>query len=166
MTHTASPRSASRLRVLVVEDVSDSRRTLCLLVRSWGHAVFQAADGLTALRAAACFSPHVVLLDIGLPGIDGWLVADELRRTTGLAEAVVVGVTGYGADEYRRRSREVGFDAHLVKPVEPEELGRLLGRSAAAIAGAADAVDEAIRIAALKKRLNEEWWAGPGAGPG
>jgi two-component system CheB/CheR fusion protein len=97
-----------------------------MLLRSWGHEVRVAHDGPEALKMANAFRPEVVLLDIGLPGMDGYEVAGRLRREVGLARALVVAVTGYGQEEYRRRSFAEGFDRYLVKPVDPSTLRELL----------------------------------------
>src|SRR5437763_1680370 len=102
------------LRVLVVDDVEDNRESLGLLVRSWGHEVRLAHDGPSAVEAFQSFRPHAVLLDIGLPGMDGWQVAQQIRREDGGA-ALLVAVTGYGHERDRTRSRQAGIDIHLVK---------------------------------------------------
>ena len=114
------------LRVLVVDDNLDSARSMSLLLRLWGHDSDVAPDGPAAIARAADFRPHVVLLDIGLPGMNGYDVARELRRRPESRRAVLVAVTGYGQSEDRRRSSEAGFDHHLVKPVEPSAVERLL----------------------------------------
>jgi signal transduction histidine kinase/ActR/RegA family two-component response regulator len=116
------PNSGAR-RLLVVDDNIDGAESLALLLRLEGHEVRTAYDGPSALQAAVVHRPEVVLLDIGLPqGMDGYEVARRLRRQEGLEGVLLVAVTGYGQDEDRRRSREAGFDAHLVKPVELEEI--------------------------------------------
>jgi CheY-like chemotaxis protein len=120
------------LRVLVVDDNVDAAASLALLLEAYGHAVQTAHDGRAALALAADFVPQVVLLDIGLPGLDGYAVARQLRRQPGLEGAMLVALTGYGQEEDRRRSREAGLDRHLVKPVDPAELERLLAQGPAA----------------------------------
>ena len=112
-------------RVLVVDDNRDSADTLAELVRIWGHDVRTANDGPAALECARRFRPQVVLLDVGLPGMDGYELARRLRAE-GLAGDVLVSVTGYGQDEDRRRAAEAGFDLHLTKPVDPAQLRALL----------------------------------------
>ena len=99
---------------------------LSALLESRGHDVETAAHGADALVAAQRFLPEVVLLDIGLPGMDGYAVARELRALPECAGALLVAVTGYGQPEDRARAREAGFDEHLLKPVEPEKLLALL----------------------------------------
>jgi CheY-like chemotaxis protein len=116
------------LRVLVVDDVADNRESLGLLVQSWGHEVRLAHDGPSALEAFVSFRPHVVLLDIGLPGMDGWQVAQQIRRHDGGA-TLLVAVTGYGQEGDRVRSRAAGIDIHLVKPVRPAKVQQLLAEA-------------------------------------
>jgi PAS domain S-box-containing protein len=118
------------LHVLVVEDSRDAADSLAMLLQLWGHQVRVARDGLSGLKAARSFRPQVVFLDIGLPGLDGYEVARRLRAEFG-DEVRLVAMTGYGQEEDRRRAREAGFDAHLVKPAEPELLQRLLADCAA-----------------------------------
>jgi CheY-like chemotaxis protein len=115
-------------RVLVVDDNVDAADSLALLLRVIGHETRIAHDGLEALVAARAFLPDVVLLDIGLPGMDGYEVARQLRGEPDLRTALLIAQTGYGQDEDRRRSREAGFDHHLVKPVDPDALRALLAR--------------------------------------
>jgi PAS domain S-box-containing protein len=105
------------LRILVVDDNVDMAQTTALLLNTLGHDVRVAYDGPQALEVAASHRPEVVLLDIGLPGMDGYVVAKELRQR-GLEKSLLVAVSGYGQEEDRRRSREAGFDHHLMKPVE------------------------------------------------
>ena len=119
------------LRVLVVDDNADAAEMLALFLRSEGHEVRSAHDGPAALRTAESFRPEVVVLDIGLPRMDGYEVARRLRERAGPRTPLLVALTGYGQEEDRRRAREAGFDAHLVKPADPEELQRLLARGPA-----------------------------------
>jgi PAS domain S-box-containing protein len=116
----AAPRA--KLRVLIVDDNVHAAESLAVLVQLWGHETHVAHDGPEALEAACEFRPEVVLLDIGLPRMDGYRVARRLRDE-GFA-GLLVAMTGYGQDEDRRRSRDAGFDQHLVKPVD---LGMLEG---------------------------------------
>jgi CheY-like chemotaxis protein len=104
------------LRVLVVDDNVDTVTTLAMLVQESGHDVRTAYDGSAVLEAALDYRPNVVLLDIGLPGLDGFEVAKLLRRQPALQHAVLVAMTGYGRESDRQSSREAGFDHHLVKP--------------------------------------------------
>jgi signal transduction histidine kinase/ActR/RegA family two-component response regulator len=113
-------------RVLVVDDNVDSAESLALLLRVTGHEVRTAHNGPAALETAQAFAPEIVLLDIGLPRMDGLEVARRMRQDLGLTNALLVAMTGYGQDEDRRRSQEAGFNAHLVKPVDLDELNEFL----------------------------------------
>ncbi len=120
------PRSAGRpRRVLVVDDNQHAAETLRHLLADAGHAVNVANDGLTALRLAAAHSHDVVLLDLRLPGMDGFEVARRLRRS-GTAGRALVAVAGYGGSEYRARTQAAGFDAHMVKPITMDALSSIL----------------------------------------
>ncbi len=114
------------LRILVVDDSEDAARMSAMLLRSWGHEVRVAYDGPSSLERAIGFQPDVILLDIGLPGMDGFEVARHVRGLPHLEGVRLVALTGYGRDTDRRRSEEAGFDLHLVKPVEPADLKALL----------------------------------------
>jgi two-component system, OmpR family, response regulator len=116
------------LQVLVVEDDEDTASSLAMLLRLYGYEVEVAADGSSALRAVQVSPPDVVLLDIGLPKMDGWAVARHIRKQTGWKRPLLVAISGYGAETDQRRSQEVGMDLHLVKPVAPETLVRVLAR--------------------------------------
>jgi PAS domain S-box-containing protein len=109
-------------RVLVVDDNVDAREALRFLLEDDGHEVRTAADGTEALAEAEMFRPDIVLLDIGLPGMDGYEVARRLRDLPGFGSALIVAVSGYGQAEDRVRSRAAGFDEHLLKPVSPARL--------------------------------------------
>ncbi|MET0542832.1 MAG: ATP-binding protein [Variovorax sp.] len=109
-------------RVLVVEDNVDGLRTLVELIEASGHSVRGAADGEAALRVAADWKPDLVLLDLGLPRMDGHEVATRLRSELGLTDAKIVALTGWGTEQDRARSRAAGFDAHLTKPIVAEQL--------------------------------------------
>jgi PAS domain S-box-containing protein len=115
-----------RYRILVVDDSTDGRESMAELLRLAGHDVSEAADGPAALRVAQEFRPHVVLLDIGLPGMDGFEVATRLRQMPETQNAVLVALTGYGQPEIVNRSKQVGFNHHLVKPMHPNALEELL----------------------------------------
>jgi len=112
-------------RILVVEDSVDSAETLAALLEMWGHEVRMAHSGQEALEAARDYQPEVVLLDIGLPDMDGYTVAQKLRDQ-GLAGQLLVALTGYSADQAREHGGGV-FDRHLTKPVMPDALTALLG---------------------------------------
>ncbi|WP_437812686.1 hybrid sensor histidine kinase/response regulator [Sorangium sp. So ce1078] len=109
-------------RVLVVDDNRDHALALALLLEQAGHVIALAHDGPSALETARSFAPEVVLLDIGLPKMDGYEVARRMRREPGAGALRIVAFTGYGQQEDLRRSREAGCDAHLIKPIAPEVL--------------------------------------------
>ncbi|MGE3510352.1 MAG: response regulator [Vicinamibacterales bacterium] len=119
-------RAEKRLRILVIEDNDDARETLNAWLREFGHWVTTASDGFEGLDVARTVHLDVVLIDIGLPGLDGYQVAASLRAMGGSPRPRLIAVTGYGRPEDSARAREAGFDAHLVKPVEPEQLARLI----------------------------------------
>ena len=114
------------LKVLVVDDNVDAARSLAVLLEMCGHQVTLAYDGPSATQAALAYQPDVVLLDIGLPGLDGYQVAQWIRQQDSLKDVLLVAVTGYGQDSDRQHSKDVGFDHHLVKPVDFDEVERLL----------------------------------------
>jgi len=118
-------------RILVVDDNQDSATSLSMLLEMEGHQTFTCFDGQSALNAAQDFEPTVILLDIALPGMNGFKVAEQLRQQTETRDVILIAVTGYGADEDRRHSKEVGFDHHLVKPITYPMLQKLLGTAAA-----------------------------------
>ncbi len=126
MPDFSSPPLPRPARVFVVEDNLDAALTLRDLLEIWGYEARTVHDGLSALEVAPEFHPDVVLLDIGLPGIDGYEVARRLRDRADLPGLLIIAVTGYGQESDRQRAREAGFDQHLVKPVDLEILRRLL----------------------------------------
>jgi CheY-like chemotaxis protein len=105
-------------RILVVDDNVDAAESFASLLRLMDNDVRTAADGPAALRIAAEYRPDLVLLDIALPGMNGYDVARALRRELGDGRTLIVAVTGYGGQQDKRRSAEAGFDAHLVKPTD------------------------------------------------
>jgi len=117
-------------RILVVDDNHDARELLARLLAQLGHSAWTAADGLDALAIAAAQRPTLALLDIGLPGMDGYEVAERLRSLHGLGQLKLVAVTGYGQLVDRARSRDAGFVAHVVKPLSLEALTDLVGTPA------------------------------------
>jgi PAS domain S-box-containing protein len=126
-----APAVPTRRRILVVEDNQDGRELLRTMLEVQGHEVHEAADGETAIQKALEVEPHAAIVDIGLPGIDGYDVAARLRAAeTGGSRMQLIALTGYGTDQDRRRAAEAGFDAHLTKPLEPERLADLLTRPA------------------------------------
>jgi signal transduction histidine kinase len=133
----AAPPPSPR-RVLLVEDNTDAAEAMLLLLREFGHEVRVVHDGREALDAAQAFDPEVVLLDIGLPGIDGYELARRMRAMPKLEHATIVAVSGYGQTKDRQRSAAAGFDAHLVKPVDPRAF-------VAVISGAPAGTDSARR---------------------
>ena len=122
-----SPHEGTRgLRVLVVDDNVDAAETLASFLELEGNATLVAADGPHALAAAASFRPEVVFLDIGMPRMNGYEVAQALRQIPGLESVVIVALTGWGTQADRNRSREAGFDLHLTKPADLAVIDQLL----------------------------------------
>ena len=113
-------------RILVVDDNADSAKTTALLLKLEGHEVQTTFDGPTAIKAAQTFKPEIVLLDIGLPGMNGYEVAQHLREAPATKNALLIALSGYGQPEDRRRSQEAGFDHHLVKPADMNQLNALI----------------------------------------
>jgi CheY-like chemotaxis protein len=112
------------VRVLVVEDDRDTAELMTTLLGLWGHRAFSTCDGAEAVAVSGRWSPDVVLLDLALPGMDGYEVARQIRRHGG-KQPVIVCISGYGQDD-DRRSRAAGCDHHFLKPADPDELRRLL----------------------------------------
>lgn len=125
---TDNERNRWRMRVLLVEDHAETARTVSWLLNQAGHDVEVAHDGETAVSAARNNPPDVVLLDLGLPGIDGYEVARQVQEQPGYKRPLLVAVSGHSEAEARQRCEEAGIDLHLVKPVEPGYLQRLLSR--------------------------------------
>ncbi len=122
------------LRVLVVDDCVDTTGTLSMLLKLWGHDACVAHDGAAGLEAAQAFRPHVVLLDIALrEKFDGYEVARQLRAMPVLKQTSLICLTGYATLADVRRSQEAGFDHHVAKPADPDELERLLAAKKAAL---------------------------------
>ncbi len=117
---------SSRRRILVVDDNRDSAISLGMMLELMGNEVRTAHDGLEAVRAAEVFRPGVVLLDIGLPKLNGYEAARRIRDEAWGRDMVLIAVTGWGQEEDKRRSKEAGFNFHMVKPVEPADLEKLL----------------------------------------
>lgn len=111
--------------ILVVDDNRDSAVSLARLLKMRGHRVQTAHDGPEALRLLATFRPELILLDLGLPGMSGYEVARRIRESTQLRGVTLAALTGWGQEEDRRRTREAGFDHHMVKPADPDELMRI-----------------------------------------
>jgi len=117
---------AERLRILIVDDNQAAAESLCRLLRLEGHQVRTACDGPGAMERVQEFQPEVVILDLGLPGFDGFEVARRLRSDLGLSDLLLVALSGYGQEEDHRRSAEAGFDFHFNKPLDFTALSRML----------------------------------------
>jgi PAS domain S-box-containing protein len=133
------------LRILVVDDNRDSATTLQMLLRLTGNEARAVYDGISAVATAEEFRPDVMLLDIGLPGMNGHEVARKLRQESWGANLILIAMTGWSMDEDKERSEQAGFDHHLVKPVEPDALMRLLVTLSATLPRAAQGADIPIR---------------------
>jgi CheY-like chemotaxis protein len=116
--------------VLVVDDNRDVADLLVLLLQTLGHQVQAAYSGKTALEMAVQYHPDVILLDLGMPGMDGYETARQLRQRPQTKEVWLIAMTGYGQDSDRQRTQATGFDHHLVKPVERRKLQSLLAELA------------------------------------
>ena len=119
---------APKRSILVVDDNADAAASMALLLRMVGHEVDIEHDGPAAIERLTRRVPEIVLLDIGLPGMSGYEVAKEMRARAGAAGMRIFALTGFGAEEDRRRSLDAGFDGHLVKPVLPAELFHAIER--------------------------------------
>jgi len=119
------PPTAPR-RILVADDNVDAAETLAILLESLGHAVHKVHDGEAAVEAAAAFDPELVLLDIGMPRVNGYDACRRIRSQAGGAARTLVAVTGWGQPQDQLRAREAGFDRHLVKPLDMEQLMQLI----------------------------------------
>lgn len=123
VTPAAAPR---RFKILVVDDNHDSALSMAMMLQIMGHDTRTAHDGESAVSTAETFLPEVVLLDIGLPKLNGYEVAQRIREKAWGESMYLIAVTGWGQDEDRQRSSEVGLNLHMVKPVEPAALEKLL----------------------------------------
>jgi CheY-like chemotaxis protein len=121
---------ASARRILVVDDNRDAAKSLAMLLKQMGHQIETAHDGLEAVEKAATFDADVILLDIGMPRLNGYEAARRIRDEQPDSGVMLVALTGWGQDDDRRKSEEAGFNAHLVKPVNVQALVRLLAESA------------------------------------
>jgi CheY-like chemotaxis protein len=124
-TTAAMTPSKQGFRILVVDDNHDSALSLAMMLSIMGHETRTAHDGESAVASAESFLPEVVLLDIGLPKLNGYEVAQRIRKHAWGASMFLIAVTGWGQDEDRERSSQVGLNVHMVKPVEPAALERL-----------------------------------------
>jgi DNA-binding response OmpR family regulator len=123
---TSNDTAMRRFRILVVDDNHDSALSLAMVLTMMGHETRTAHDGETALATAEEFHPDVVLLDIGLPKMNGYEVAQRIRENAWGTDMFLIAVTGWGQAEDRARSAEVGLNMHMVKPVEPTALQAVL----------------------------------------
>jgi len=124
---TPSTRSARSLRILVADDNDDGREMLAYLLSREGHVVEAAEDGQQALEKAVDFGPDVAILDIGMPGLNGFDLARRLRARNRESPLLIVALSGLGQEEDKARAVEAGFDRHFTKPVDVNALLRLLG---------------------------------------
>ncbi len=132
-------RASAGCRVLLVEDNSDARETMVALLTLLGYAIDAAADGPQALQLATARTPDVIVLDLGLPGMNGYQIAAEMRRVDALRCTPLIALSGYGQERDRQATADAGFDAHLVKPVDPDALVRVIEQQFTRSRGPADA---------------------------
>jgi PAS domain S-box-containing protein len=127
--------NAFPLKILIVDDNPDAAASLTMLLNLYGHETRKVHSGVDALRESAEFLPDLILLDIGLPGLDGHEVARRIRSRVDLKQPYIVALTGWGSDEDQRQSRQAGFDDHLTKPVHSTTVMRILDRITAELSG-------------------------------
>lgn len=127
MSDAAVPPTGGR-RILVADDDQDSAESLAMLFQMMGHDVRSALNGLEAVDVAANFRPDLIVLDIGMPGLDGYEVCRRIRQQPWAQAVVIAALTGWTRDEDKDRSQEAGFDHYLVKPIDPQALTDLVGR--------------------------------------
>jgi DNA-binding response OmpR family regulator len=125
-TATNEPAAHDKLKILIVDDNRDVTSSLATFLQLIGHEVRVAHDGEKALQLAEEFHPQTMLLDLGMPGMDGYEACRRIRKATWSRNMRLIAITGWGQDEDRRKSAIAGFDEHLVKPVNPEALAHLL----------------------------------------
>jgi CheY-like chemotaxis protein len=124
-----APTTTNARRILVVDDNRDAAMSLAALLNLSGHETHTAFDGIDAVDAAERLKPDVILLDIGLPKLNGYEAASRIRKQPWGKEVLLIALTGWGNDEDRNKSKAAGFDAHVVKPVDPDELTKLLANT-------------------------------------
>ena len=134
IVNTTAATVNSRFRILLVDDNEDSKESTSDLLKIFDYDVRTASDGNEALKLALEFEPHLVLSDIGLPGMSGYQLAPALRQAAANRRIVIAAVTGYGLASDRMYAQEVGFDHHLVKPLDAETLLEFVARQAASLA--------------------------------
>jgi CheY-like chemotaxis protein len=122
----AEPAPRRLHKILIIEDNDDARRTLSLALQMSGHQVYAAPDGRAGIATADAIDPEVAVIDIGLPGINGYQVGESLRRAPAHESMVLIALTGYGQPDSLRRARDAGFDEYITKPIEPDRLMRLI----------------------------------------
>jgi CheY-like chemotaxis protein len=127
------PPCVAKCRILIVDDLMDSADSLAILLRMTGHEVHTAYDGEEAVIAAEKFRPEVVLLDIGMPRLNGYDACRRIREKPWGKDIFLIAVTGWGQDDDRRRTEEAGFNCHMVKPVNPRDLMKVLAGLQAAV---------------------------------
>ena len=114
------------MRILVVDDVRDQADSLSMLLRCWGYELQAAYSGLSGLDTARVYRPHCMILDINMPIMNGYALAEAIRKDDDLRHAKLIALTAYTHEEARRRAHEAGFDHHLAKPADLEELRAIL----------------------------------------
>lgn len=125
-SYEAAKKAASALRILVVDDNADSADSLALLLKHMGHDVQAVHSGAAAIHVVKHFQPQVILLDLSMPILDGYQVAQRLRLHLDMKQVVLIALTGYGQENERQRTLDAGFAYHLVKPIDPQQLQELL----------------------------------------
>lgn len=124
----ASREDSLRPKILVVDDNQDAARMLSMMLKVLGNEVATAFDGIEAIERAAQFQPAVILMDLGMPRMNGYEAAKRIREAPGGSDILLVALTGWSQEEDKQRTEEAGFDHHLVKPVEPQALQSLLSQ--------------------------------------
>ena len=119
-----------RSRALIIDDNRDAAITTAMFVEELGGTALTAFDGATGLAAVESFRPDIVFMDIGMPGLDGYEVCRRIREMPAQRHVVIVAITGWGQAQDKQRALDVGFDAHLTKPVDPDALAQLLAGAA------------------------------------
>jgi two-component system CheB/CheR fusion protein len=122
----ARPKPTTRLCILIVDDEPEHADSLATIVKAWGHEAQAAYTGVAALKTALTYRPDVMLIDIGMPHLDGYQLAQEIRQQTELQATLLIAITGYSDSAHRTQAKQAGFDYYLVKPVNFQELQRLL----------------------------------------
>ena len=132
----SSPADSSQVRILVADDNDDAASSLATLLGFRGHAVRVAGDGASAVRLAETFRPHIALLDISMPGMDGYATAEAIRSRPWGNELLLVALTGWANATDRARALKSGFDIHVAKPVDFDSLDRIISQFESTRAGA------------------------------